>query len=59
MHSNPFTDEELARRLNSVRAEMSQLGLDIILLSSPENIFYLIGLDHWGYFAPTILIVPA
>ena len=59
MHSNPFTDEELARRLSSVRAEMNQIGLDIILLSSPENIFYLIGLDHWGYFAPTTLIVPA
>ena len=59
MHSNPFTDAELARRLKSVRTEMSQIRLDIILLSSPENIFYLIGLDHWGYFAPTTLIVPA
>ena len=39
MHSKSFTDEELARRLNLVRAEMDQIGLDIILLSSPENIF--------------------
>jgi Xaa-Pro dipeptidase len=29
------------------------------LISAPENVFYLTGLDHWGYFAPHILIVPA
>ena len=58
MHSNPFTDAELARRVAATREEMAARDLDMILLSSPENIFYLIGLDHWGYFAPTVLIVP-
>ena len=58
MHENPFTDAELARRLAATRAEMAERGVDIALLSSPENIFYLIGLDHWGYFAPHVLIVP-
>ena len=59
MHSNPFTDAELERRVAATRRQMEARGLDMILLSSPENIFYLIGLDHWGYFAPTVLIVPA
>jgi len=59
MHSNPFSDAELARRVAATRAEMALRGLDTILLSAPENIFYLIGLDHWGYFAPHVLIVPA
>ena len=59
MHSNPFTDAELERRIAAVRQQMAVRELDIIMLSSPENIFYLIGLDHWGYFAPTVLIVPA
>ena len=59
MHSNPFTDAELERRVASTRRKMATRGLDMILLSSPENIFYLIGLDHWGYFAPTVLIVEA
>jgi Xaa-Pro dipeptidase len=59
MHSNPFSDAELARRVAATRTEMARRGLDLILLSAPENIFYLIGLDHWGYFAPTVLIVPA
>lgn len=59
MHSNPFSDAELARRIAAVRQQMATRELDMIMLSSPENIFYLIGLDHWGYFAPTVLIVPA
>jgi Xaa-Pro dipeptidase len=59
MHSNPFSDAELERRLAATRAAMAARGVEIVLLSSPENIFYLIGLDHWGYFAPHVLIVPA
>ena len=58
MHSNPFSDDELDRRVTAVRAAMARRGVDVALLSSPENIFYLIGLDHWGYFAPHVLIVP-
>ena len=58
MHSNPFSDEELARRVAKTRQAMAEAGVDTALLSSPENIFYLIGLDHWGYFAPHVLIVP-
>jgi Xaa-Pro dipeptidase len=37
---------------------MAVRDLDILMLSAPENIFYLTGLDHWGYFAPHILLVP-
>ncbi len=59
MHKNPFTDEELAGRLARVRAEMATRDLDMVLVSTPENIFYLTGLDHWGYFATHLLIVPA
>ncbi|WEX10507.1 Xaa-Pro peptidase family protein [Chelativorans sp. AA-79] len=59
MFANPFTDEELGQRLQTLRAAMLSRGLDMALLSTPENIFYLTGLDHWGYFAPHLLIVPA
>ena len=59
MHSNPFSDAEMERRLAATRQAMAGRGVDIALLSSPENIFYLTGLDHWGYFAPHVLIVPA
>ena len=59
MHKNPFTDEELADRLTAVREQMAERDLDSVLVSTPENIFYLTGLDHWGYFATHVLIVPA
>ena len=59
MFRNPFDDAELHARLGRVRAEMAARGLDLMLLSTPENVFYLTGLDHWGYFAPHLLVVPA
>ena len=59
MHDNPFTGAELAARVAAFRRLVAARGLDIALISTPENIFYLTGLDHWGYFAPHLLIVPA
>lgn len=59
MFRNPFSDDELARRVGAVRAEMAARDLDLAVFSAPESVFYLTGLDHWGYFAPHHLIVPA
>lgn len=59
MFRNPFSDGELARRAAAVREAMAARELDVAVLSAPESVFYLIGLDHWGYFAPHHLIVPA
>jgi Xaa-Pro dipeptidase len=58
MFANPFDDDEFAARLAALRAHMTALGLDLALVSSPENVFWLTGLDHWGYFAPHLLMVP-
>jgi Xaa-Pro dipeptidase len=54
-----FTAAEYEARLAALRAGMAAQDVELLLLSSPENIFYLTGLDHWGYFAPHILMVPA
>lgn len=59
MGDGHFTAAEYAARLAAVRAAMAKAEADLLLLSAPENIFYLTGLDHWGYFAPHILIVPS
>lgn len=37
---------------------MADNNIDASLISSPENIYYLTGLDHQGYFAYQLLIVP-
>ena len=54
-----FSKEEYDTRLAAVRRAMAAQDVAFLLLSAPENIFYLTGLDHWGYFAPHILVVPA
>lgn len=53
-----FPPEEYDRRLRAVRASMAERGLDGALISSPENIYYLCGLDHMGYFAFQSLAIP-
>ena len=58
MHDNPFSDTEIEQRLIRVRAGLQLRKLDAAIFASPENVFYLTGLDHWGYFAPHLLIVP-
>src|SRR4051794_3304458 len=58
MDRNPFSETEIAGRLSSLRNELARRELDAAVLASPENVFYLTGLDHWGYFAPHLLIVP-
>ena len=54
-----FDQAEYRGRLAAVRADMAARDLEVCLISTPENIFYLAGLDHWGYFAPHLLLVPA
>src|ERR687898_414035 len=58
MFHNPFSAAEMDRRIAAVRIGLVARGLDAGIFASPENVFYLTGLDHWGYFAPHLLIVP-
>lgn len=58
MNCNPFSDAELARRVAATRMRMAEQGIDIAIFSVPESVFYLTGLDHWGYFAAHYLVVP-
>lgn len=54
----PFPAEEYAARLERVRKSIGARQLDGMLISSPENIFYLTGLNYLGYFAYQLLVVP-
>lgn len=58
MSADVFPAEEFEARRSRLREKMAERGVDVSLISTPENVFYLTGLDHWGYFAPHILIVP-
>lgn len=53
-----FTDEEFEERIERVRQRIAGRGLDAVIITNPENIYYLTGLNHQGYFAYTSLILP-
>ncbi|MGH3627393.1 MAG: M24 family metallopeptidase [Sciscionella sp.] len=49
---------EQLERISTLRQGMRDAGLTAVALASPENIYYLLGLDHLGYFAFTLLVLP-
>ena len=59
MRQSTFTASEYAARVAAVGGTMGERGIDALLVTSPENIFYLTGLNHQGYFAFTALLLKA
>jgi Xaa-Pro dipeptidase len=53
-----FPAEEFAARVDRTRSVMRERGLAALCVVSPENVYYLLGLDHLGYFAFTLLVLP-
>jgi Xaa-Pro dipeptidase len=54
----PVPSAEYADRMVRLREVMGGNDLVALVVSSPENIYYLTGLDHQGHFALTLLVVP-
>ena len=54
-----FSNQEYATRLANLREKMSQHKMKGCLISTPEDIYYLTGLNHWGFFGLHLLIVPS
>lgn len=52
-----FSATEFRARLGAVRNAMDDLGCDMFVLATPENIHYLTGLDNQGHFAFTALVL--
>lgn len=53
-----FPAAEFAGRLTRIRAAMTPLGVDALLLTGPENIFWATGRQTAGYFAFQALVLP-
>ncbi|MFQ6023947.1 MAG: aminopeptidase P family N-terminal domain-containing protein [Acidiferrobacterales bacterium] len=53
-----FPREEFDARRSNVRTAMVERDIDGLLIASPGNIYYLTGLDHWGFSATHVLVVP-
>uniref|UniRef100_UPI0035AE6971 M24 family metallopeptidase n=1 Tax=Paenirhodobacter enshiensis TaxID=1105367 RepID=UPI0035AE6971 len=54
-----FPEAEFATRIARLQARIAALGVDALLLTGPENIFWATGRQTAGYFAFQALIVPA
>jgi Xaa-Pro dipeptidase len=54
-----FPKAEYDRRLDALRRRIAEKDLDLVLLSGPENIFYLTGQQTPGYYTFQCLCVPA
>ncbi|SFT85737.1 M24 family metallopeptidase [Paraburkholderia aspalathi] len=50
---------ERAGRVEKVQEICRERGVDVAVFTSPENIYYLAGLDYEGYFCLHALLVPA
>ncbi|AZO10898.1 MULTISPECIES: Xaa-Pro peptidase family protein [unclassified Mesorhizobium] len=53
----PFTPGEFDARLAACRRAMTERGLDYLVLSSPENIYYLSGFITKGYYVFQALVL--
>lgn len=53
-----FSLDEYRGRLDTVRKQMAERGVDIALVSVPENIYYLTGYTTLGYYMYQVLMVP-
>jgi Xaa-Pro dipeptidase len=54
----PFELAEYRRRLAALRDRMAERGIDVALVSIPENIYYLTGFTTTGYYMYQTLILP-
>ncbi len=53
-----FSKEELAGRVRAALEALAKQGIDVFILTSPENIFYLTGQQTPGYYTFQCLLLP-
>ena len=53
-----FSLEEYQQRLDTLRRRMEGLGVDAVLVNTPENLYYLSGYQTPGYYWWQTLVVP-
>ena len=53
-----FSLDEYQQRLDALRQRMEKQGVDVLLVTSPENLYYLSGYQTPGYYWYQTLLVP-
>jgi Xaa-Pro aminopeptidase len=59
MSETLFEKAEYQDRVARTKAAMEALGVDLLLVASPANQFYLTGYDGWSFYTPQMVVVAA
>lgn len=59
MYELPFEPAEFEERQSRVLSTMAERGLDALVVTGPENLYYLTGYSTPAYFATQALVLPA
>lgn len=52
-----FTRSEFLERIARVKTRMTERGIDLLLVASPANQFWLTGYDGWSFYTPQMVAV--
>ena len=52
-----FSKKEYLDRVNRVKRKMIEKNVELLLISSPSNQFYLTGYDGWSFYTPQMVVV--
>ena len=52
-----FSKKEYLDRVNRVKMKMKEKNIELLLISSPANQFYLTGYDGWSFYTPQMVMV--
>ena len=55
---NVFEGAEFDRRRDSVQRILTERDWGGLIVARPENVYYLCGLNFYGYFSATLLLIP-
>src|ERR1700693_3883973 len=53
-----FSPDEYQQRQSGVRKQMAVRGIDVLVVSTPENMYYLSGFNTPGYYMNQCLMLP-
>jgi Xaa-Pro dipeptidase len=53
-----FSENEWLRRFRKIKKKIMNKGLDLVIITSPENIFYLSGFHTTGYYYFQAVVIP-
>ena len=52
-----FSKREYLDRVKKVKLKMSKNNIDVLLVASPANQFYLTGYDGWSFYTPQMVLI--